>query len=88
MFQWCLVAHLVVLGNEGLLVLVVLGSIFGLETGLRESLCRGVVYTYATRTAAAGIDDCGRVELGEVVLLCVRDASKSNIISPRYPSTR
>ena len=69
------VAHLVILGDERLLVLVLLNGILGLEAGLGEGLGRRVVDAWATaRPAATGGNDRSRVDFLVVLFLHASDA--------------
>ena len=68
------VAHVVVLSDKGLLILVIVCGLLGLESGLGESLGGRVVDAYTARTASAGVDDCRRVDLSVVLLLYVSNA--------------
>ena len=73
-----LVVHLIVLGDKGLFVLVLLSGFLGIETGLRKSLSGGVVDARTTTSAApTGVDNGGRVNLFVVVLLHASNASAS-----------
>ena len=69
--------HLVVLRDKGLLVFVLLYDVLGFEAGLSERLGRRVVDADAARTTAPGVDDGRGVNLLEVFLLCVPDASNA-----------
>ena len=71
--------HLIVFGDEGLFVLVVLSGLIGLQTGLCKSFGGGVVDAWATASAAStGVDDGGRVDLRVVILLHASDASNTS----------
>lgn len=76
MVRRCLVVHLIVLRDEGLLVLVIFSRVLGFEAGLGERLGGGIVDTNTARAAATSVNDCTSIELGVVVLLHASNASK------------
>ena len=65
--------HLIVLGDEGVLVLVVFSSFLGLKTGLGECFSRRVVDARAAAsTATTSVDDGGGVDLLKVLFQRLR----------------
>ena len=73
------VAHLIILSNEGVLVLIVFGRLLGLQTSLGQGFRGGVVNTYSACATSASVDDRVRVDLFEVVLLYASNAWKWRI---------
>ena len=75
------VAHVIVLSDKGLLILVIVCGLLGLESGLGEGLGGRVVNADPTRAAAPSVDDCGGVDLLVVILLNTREVTNAKKVS-------